>query len=89
MTVRLLDPAGLVEVDTIRQVSVASGSNLVFVPGQATWRPDGTAVDVGDLAVLGIDPPRAPGSLIGICAGFTPDLLVEVEAMAVLGSCPC
>jgi hypothetical protein len=79
----------LVGVDAVRQVSVASGSKLVFVAGQVAWRPDGTTVGVGDSPLLGIDPPRAPGSLIGISAGFTPDPLVEVEAMAVLGSCPC
>ena len=114
MTVTLLDPDGLVQVDAVRQVSVATGSKLVFVAGQVAWRPDGTTVGVGDLAAhveqchvyvvdwsldkmplfedgvaratrrLGVDPPRAPGSLIGISAGFTPDLLVEVEALAVL-----
>ena len=56
MTVTLLDPDGLVQVDAVRQVSVATGSKLVFVAGQVAR----------------------------ISAGFTPDLLVEVEALAVL-----
>ncbi len=35
-------------------------------------------------AKLGVDLPRAPGSLLGIGPGFTPDLRVEVEAIAVI-----
>ncbi len=33
---------------------------------------------------LGVDLAAAPGSLLGIGAGFTPDLLVEIEAVAVV-----
>jgi enamine deaminase RidA (YjgF/YER057c/UK114 family) len=35
-------------------------------------------------AKLGVDVSRAPGSLLGIAAPFTPDLMVEVEAVAVM-----
>ena len=35
-------------------------------------------------AKLGVDLPRTPGSLLDIGAGFTPDLRVEVEAIAVI-----
>ena len=35
-------------------------------------------------AKLGVNLSRAPGSLLGITAGFTPDLRVEVEAIAVI-----
>ncbi len=35
-------------------------------------------------AKLGVDVSRAPGSLLGIAAPFTPDLMVEVEAVAVV-----
>ncbi len=34
-------------------------------------------------AKLGVDVSRAPGSLLGIAAPFTPDLMVEVEVEAV------
>jgi enamine deaminase RidA (YjgF/YER057c/UK114 family) len=50
MTVTLIDPDGLVEVEATSQVSVATGSKLVFVAGQVAWRPDGTTVGAGDLA---------------------------------------
>ncbi len=35
-------------------------------------------------AKLGVDVSRSPGSLLGISASFTADLLVEVEAVAVM-----
>ncbi|MGW1143024.1 RidA family protein, partial [Streptomyces zhihengii] len=34
MAVTLMNPAGLPEIDVYRQVSVATGSRLVFVAGQ-------------------------------------------------------
>ncbi|GGS58641.1 RidA family protein [Streptomyces griseoviridis] len=50
MAVTLLNPAGLPVVDVYRQVSVASGSKLVFVAGQVGWDADGVTVGAGDLA---------------------------------------
>ncbi|MEU4129357.1 RidA family protein [Streptomyces wuyuanensis] len=50
MTVRLVNPGGLPEIDSYHQVSVASGSKLVFVAGQVAWDADGAAVGEGDLA---------------------------------------
>lgn len=50
MTITLTNPAGLPEVDVYRQVSVATGSRLVFMAGQVAWDADGTTVGVGDLA---------------------------------------
>jgi enamine deaminase RidA (YjgF/YER057c/UK114 family) len=49
MAVTLVNPAGLPEIDVYRQVSIASGSKLVFLAGQVAWDADGKAVG-GDLA---------------------------------------
>ncbi|SDN55224.1 Enamine deaminase RidA, house cleaning of reactive enamine intermediates, YjgF/YER057c/UK114 family [Streptomyces sp. cf386] len=50
MAITLVNPAGLPEVDAYRQVSVASGSKLVFMAGQVAWDTDGVTVGEGDLA---------------------------------------
>ncbi len=50
MTVTLVNPGGLPEVDAYRQVSIATGSKLVFVAGQVAWDADGVTVGEGDLA---------------------------------------
>ncbi|MEU7567118.1 RidA family protein [Streptomyces fradiae] len=50
MAITLVDPAGLPAVDAYRQVSVATGSKLVFVAGQVAWDCDGATVGEGDLA---------------------------------------
>ena len=135
MAITLVNPEGLLKVDSYRQVSIATGSKLVFIAGQVAWDADGRTVGVGDFvaqveqcylnvatalagvgasfddvakltvyvvdwtrdkmplfeegvaraaAKLGVDVSKAPGSLIGISAAFDPDLLVEVEATAVM-----
>ncbi|MFC9430281.1 RidA family protein [Streptomyces sp. NPDC056987] len=134
MTITLVNPDGLPKVDLYRQVSVATGSRLVFVAGQVAWGADGATVGVGDLtaqveqcylnvgtalagagasfgdvakltvylvdwtpdkmplveagiaraaAKLGVTP-VPPLTGIGVAALAAPDLLVEVEATAVL-----
>ncbi|MEU6704934.1 RidA family protein [Streptomyces wuyuanensis] len=50
MAVSLVNPGGLPEIDSYHQVSVASGSRLVFVAGQVAWDADGATVGEGDLA---------------------------------------
>ena len=50
MTVTLVNPPGLPEIPTYRQVSVATGSKLIHVAGQVAWDADGTTVGAGDLA---------------------------------------
>ncbi|MEH0578125.1 MULTISPECIES: RidA family protein [Streptomyces] len=50
MPITLMNPAGLPEIDAYRQVSVATGSKLVFVAGQVAWDADGVTVGEGDLA---------------------------------------
>lgn len=134
MTITLVDPAGLPTVDIYRQVSVATGSRLVFIAGQIARQADGTPVGGGDLTAqveqcylnvgaalaevgatfadvakltvylvdwtpetlplfvagvaraaekLGVTP-AAPLTGIGVAALAEPDVLVEVEATAVL-----
>lgn len=134
MAITLLNPEGLPKTNLLHQVSVATGSKMVFVAGQVAWDADGRTVGEGDFAAqvercflnvatalagvggsfedvakltvyvpdwtmdkypllqegvarasakLGITP-TPPASLIGISAGFTPDLMVEVEAVAVI-----
>ncbi|MCX4510752.1 MULTISPECIES: RidA family protein [Streptomyces] len=50
MAITLVNPGGLPEVGAYRQVSVATGSKLVFIAGQVAWGPDGVTVGEGDLA---------------------------------------
>ncbi|MEU3301401.1 RidA family protein [Streptomyces sp. NPDC006678] len=50
MVITLVNPGGLPEVGAYRQVSVATGSKLVFIAGQVAWGPDGVTVGEGDLA---------------------------------------
>ncbi|MFE4517919.1 RidA family protein [Kitasatospora sp. NPDC056783] len=46
----MMNPEGLPEIDVYRQVSVATGSKLVFVAGQVAWDAEGRTVGEGDLA---------------------------------------
>ncbi|MFE9928077.1 RidA family protein [Streptomyces sp. NPDC005533] len=50
MAITLVNPKGLPEIDAYRQVSIATGSKLVFVAGQVAWQADGVTVGEGDLA---------------------------------------
>ncbi|MEW1845710.1 RidA family protein [Nonomuraea angiospora] len=50
MAITLVNPDGLPKIDVYRQVSIASGTKLVFIAGQVAWDADGTTVGEGDLA---------------------------------------
>ncbi|MCC5032864.1 RidA family protein [Streptomyces sp. WAC 00631] len=50
MAITLVNPSGLPEIDVYRQVSVATGSKLVFIAGQVAWDAEGATVGEGDLA---------------------------------------
>jgi enamine deaminase RidA (YjgF/YER057c/UK114 family) len=135
MTISLIEPQELPKVPFHRQVSIATGSKLVYMAGQVAWDADGTLVGEGDLAAqveqcylnvgaalaaaggsfddvaklttyvtdwnmdkmhlvgegraralatLGVSTLLAPGTLIGVAALYSPDLLVEIEAIAVI-----
>jgi enamine deaminase RidA (YjgF/YER057c/UK114 family) len=134
MSVTLVNPEGLPKPEVYRQVSVATGSKLVFLAGQVARDADGRPVGDGDFAAqveqcylnvatalagiggsfedvakltiyvvdwspekipllgegvsraaakLGIDPVK-PITLLGVAALGEPDLLVEVEVVAVI-----
>ncbi|MET9523024.1 RidA family protein [Streptomyces coeruleorubidus] len=134
MPVTLVNPEGLPKPQVYRQLSVATGSKLVFLAGQVARDADGRPVGEGDFAAqveqcylnvatalagiggsfddvakltvyvvdwnpekmpllgegvsraaakLGIDPVK-PITLLGVAALGEPDLLVEVEATAVM-----
>ncbi|MFI0817898.1 RidA family protein [Streptomyces sp. NPDC021098] len=50
MPITLVNPTGLPVIDVYRQVSIASGSKLVFIAGQVAWDAEGKTVGEGDLA---------------------------------------
>jgi enamine deaminase RidA (YjgF/YER057c/UK114 family) len=50
MAVTLMNPSGLPQIPVYRQVSIATGSKLVFVAGQVAWDAEGVTVGEGDLA---------------------------------------
>ncbi|MFI2350565.1 RidA family protein [Streptomyces sp. NPDC019443] len=50
MSITLVNPNGLPEIDAYRQVSIATGSKLVFIAGQVAWDADGVTVGEDDLA---------------------------------------
>jgi enamine deaminase RidA (YjgF/YER057c/UK114 family) len=134
MTITLVNPNGLPKPDVYRQLSIATGSKLVFLAGQVARDADGNKVGEGDFAAqveqaylnigtalsevggsfddvakltiyvvdwtpdkfpllgegvaraaakLGVDPVK-PITLISVAGLGEPDLLVEVEATAVL-----
>ncbi|MCJ0874978.1 RidA family protein [Streptomyces sp. AP-93] len=134
MAVKLVNPNGLPKPDVYRQLSIATGSKMVFLAGQVARDAEGRRVGEGDFAAqveqcylnigtalaeiggsfddvakltvyvvdwspekmpllgegvaraaakLGIDPVK-PITLLGVAALGEPDLLVEVEATAVL-----
>ena len=134
MPVELMNPEGLPAVEAYTQLSIATGSRIVYVAGQVARTADGAPVGDGDLAAQveqallnvataveaaggtfddvakltvyvvdwapekmdqlmegavramgarGINPVR-PITLLGVTALGEPDLLVEIEAVAVL-----
>jgi enamine deaminase RidA (YjgF/YER057c/UK114 family) len=134
VAVELVNPEGLPKPEVYRQLSIATGSRLVFLAGQVARDAAGNPVGGGDLAAqveqayvniatamagaggsfddvakltvyvvdwtpekmpllgegvaraaarLGIDPVK-PITLLGVAALAEPDLLVEVEATAVM-----
>ncbi|WP_327103438.1 RidA family protein [Nonomuraea glycinis] len=134
MPITLVNPDGLPKPEIYRQVSIATGSKLVFVAGQVARDADGGRVGEGDLvaqaeqcylnvgtalagiggsfddvakltvyvvdwsldkmplflegvsraaAKLGVAP-VPPATLVGVAALAEPDILLEVEATAVL-----
>ena len=134
MTINLVNPEGLPTVDIYRQVSIATGSKLVFIAGQIARDADGGKVGEGDLAAqveqcylnidtalaevggsfddvarltvylvdwtpdkmplflegagrafakLGVNP-APPLTGIGVATLAAPDLLVEIEATAII-----
>ncbi|MER7046358.1 RidA family protein [Streptomyces jumonjinensis] len=50
MAITLVDPSGLPTIGAYRQVSIATGSKLVFIAGQVAWDAEGVTVGEGDLA---------------------------------------
>jgi enamine deaminase RidA (YjgF/YER057c/UK114 family) len=50
MVINLVDPDALPKIDVYKQVSIASGTKLVFIAGQVAWDADGITVGEGDLA---------------------------------------
>ncbi|MBB0243733.1 RidA family protein [Streptomyces alkaliphilus] len=50
MAVTLVNPEGLPTIDVYHQVSIATGTRMVFVAGQVSWDAEGTTVGEGDLA---------------------------------------
>jgi enamine deaminase RidA (YjgF/YER057c/UK114 family) len=51
MAIAFANPGGLPKIDVYQQVSIASGSKLVFIAGQVSWDAEGVTIGKGDLAV--------------------------------------
>jgi enamine deaminase RidA (YjgF/YER057c/UK114 family) len=50
MAISLVDPDALPKIDVYKQVSIASGTKLIFIAGQVAWDTEGITVGEGDLA---------------------------------------
>jgi enamine deaminase RidA (YjgF/YER057c/UK114 family) len=50
MAITFANPNGLPKIDVYQQVSIASGSRLVFIAGQVAWDAEGVTIGEGDLA---------------------------------------
>ncbi|MEU6879956.1 RidA family protein [Streptomyces sp. NPDC046712] len=49
MAITFVNPNGLPKIDVYQQVSIASGSRLVFIAGQVAWDAEGVTIGEGDL----------------------------------------
>ena len=135
MSITLKNPAGLPQVGIYSQVSIATGSRLVFLAGQVAVDETGTTIGAGDLAAqveqcylnvataladagatfddvakvtvylvdwapekmsqvvagmaragarLGVEVAAAPLTGIGVSALASPEMVVEIEVIAVV-----
>ncbi|MFF4500185.1 RidA family protein [Streptomyces sp. NPDC001401] len=50
MPITLVNPAGLPKIDVYSQVSIATGSKLIYIAGQVAWNAEGTTIGKADLA---------------------------------------
>jgi enamine deaminase RidA (YjgF/YER057c/UK114 family) len=50
MSVRLINPDGIVKLPVHHQVSIAQGSTIISLAGQVSWDADGQLVGKGDVA---------------------------------------
>ena len=50
MAISLVNPEALPKIDVYKQVSIASGTKLIFIAGQVAWDTQGITVGEGDLA---------------------------------------
>jgi enamine deaminase RidA (YjgF/YER057c/UK114 family) len=50
MSITLVNPSGLPKIDVYKQVSIASGTRIVFIAGQVAWDSEGITIGEGDLA---------------------------------------
>jgi enamine deaminase RidA (YjgF/YER057c/UK114 family) len=50
MSITLVDASGLPKIDVYKQVSIASGTRIVFIAGQVAWDSEGVTIGEGDLA---------------------------------------
>lgn len=50
MSIALVNPGGLPKIDVYKQVSIASGTRIVFIAGQVAWDSEGITIGEGDLA---------------------------------------
>jgi enamine deaminase RidA (YjgF/YER057c/UK114 family) len=50
MAITLVNPNELPKIDVYKQVSIASGTRIVFIAGQVAWDAEGITVGEGDLA---------------------------------------
>ena len=79
MPITLVNPDGLPKPEIYRQVSIATGSKLVFIAGQVARDADGGRVGEGDLVA------QAEQCYLNVGTALAePDILLEVEATAVL-----
>ncbi|MFS0899380.1 hypothetical protein [Mycolicibacterium litorale] len=79
MPITLINPDGLPTVDLYKQVAVATGSKLVFISAKSRATPTATRASE-KLGVTAL--PQLTG--IDVATLAEPDMLIEVEATAVL-----
>jgi enamine deaminase RidA (YjgF/YER057c/UK114 family) len=50
MSITLVNPSGLPKIDVYKQVSIGTGTRIVFIAGQVAWDSEGITIGEGDLA---------------------------------------
>jgi enamine deaminase RidA (YjgF/YER057c/UK114 family) len=83
MSVEYLNTPGVPEPQGFTHISIARGDRIIHVAGQVGQDENGEIVPGGLAAQAARPGPEVPVTLIGVQSLFQPDMLVEIEGVAI------